>query len=253
MTKHATMPAIAIAAMVTRATSVMKAMTLVALVIVLARSPAASAHPHDDERTVDELEHEHAGDEGGRDEHADEAAWPSADTADGAGALRGALPGAGPGVPSPVAVADLLAAAYAAANLDRDLSRSWRRRARVAGLVPWVSVRLGWDASWDEQVTNVDRGRVFDVRATWRLDRLVFDGRELQAASVELARRRERRRLAREVVSLYFAWQRAAARRGSTARLDELTAELDALTDGWFSEKQDRARRGASETRTPGR
>jgi hypothetical protein len=78
-----------------------------------------------------------------------------------------------------------------------------------------------------------------EVRATWRLDRLVFDGRELQASSIEAARRRERRGLASRVIRAYFAWRRAA----SPGHREETAAELDALTDGWFSE--------ASGVRTP--
>jgi hypothetical protein len=155
------------------------------------------------------------------------------------------------------AVAEVLTAAYRAAGLDRDPSRGWNARARVAGLVPWITVRTGRDTSWKNTDTDVGHGMVVEVRATWRLDRLVFDGRELQVASVEAARRRERRRLASRVIRAYFAWRRAVERtaerpdcdpadpaadpagRGCASRaalVDEAAAELDALTDGWFSD-----------------
>lgn len=148
------------------------------------------------------------------------------------------------------AIAEVLAAAYAAAGLDRAPARGWIRRARLAGLVPWVSVRAGRDASWQTDDPAIGQRTDLEVRATWRLDRLVFDGRELQVASIEAARRRERRELASRVIRAYFAWRRAAAR----GRGDEPAAELDALTDGWFSDAvadaRRRPRRSASERRT---
>ncbi|MBA3391958.1 MAG: hypothetical protein H0T89_04900 [Deltaproteobacteria bacterium] len=151
-------------------------------------------------------------------------------------------------------IGEVLAAAYAAAGFDRDPTPSWGRRARVAGLVPWLTVRTGWDASWKDDDPEVDRGRTFEVRATWRLDRLLFDGREMQIASVSIARRRERGRLASRVIRTYFQWRRTATAALRTSRwqsrADEAAAELDALTDGWFSEQLGRSRRSASETRT---
>ena len=138
-------------------------------------------------------------------------------------------------------IAEVLEAAYAAAGLDREPAKSWRRRARVAALIPWVSVRAGWDANWREEETDVGRSRDFEVRATWRLDRLVFEGRELQIASIEAARRRERRRLASVVIRAYFTWRKlvVAARREARYGLavEAAVAELDALTDGWFSDR----------------
>jgi hypothetical protein len=107
--------------------------------------------------------------------------------------------------------------------------------------MPWLTVRTARDASWQEPRSEVGHGSTLEVRATWRLDRLVFDGHELQAASIEAARRRERRSLATRVIRLYFAWRRAAGSGASPdddralARAAEPAAELDALTDGWFS------------------
>lgn len=140
-------------------------------------------------------------------------------------------------------VAEVVAAAYRAGGLHRTPGRSWNRRARLAGLVPWVTVRMGRNTSWQDLDPEVDRGMTVDVRATWRLDRLVFDGRELQVASIEAARRRERRQLGNRVVRAYFRWQRLASAAAGQPRLasraDEAAAELDALTDGWFSEQLD--------------
>ncbi|MGE0551214.1 MAG: hypothetical protein AB7O24_17245 [Kofleriaceae bacterium] len=150
-------------------------------------------------------------------------------------------------------IARVLAAAYAAAGLDRSPSRGWTRRARLASLAPWVSVRWGWDASWQDTEPDVDRGTVLDVRATWRLDRLVFDGRELQAASIEAARRRERAALSSRVIRSYFVWLRAGggdARRTPGLPALEAHAILDDATGGWFSEELQRLRRVTSAGRT---
>lgn len=137
-------------------------------------------------------------------------------------------------------IAAVLSAAYRAAGLDRQPGRSWVRRARWAGLLPWLTVRTGRNTSWQTDDSSIDHGMALDVRATWRLDRLVFDGRELQVASIEAARRRERRQLASHVIRVYFGWRRAVARTtrypATRARALEAAAELDALTDGWFSE-----------------
>jgi len=158
------------------------------------------------------------------------------------------------------AVGEVLAAAYAAAGLDGRPAHGLLRRARLAGMVPWLSVRVGRDVSWQSDDPTVDRGMVFDVRATWRLDRLVFDGREIQIASFEAARRRERRGVGRVAIRAYFAWRRAAVRAADpiattddALAADEAAADLDALTDGWFSDALRRSRRTASETRTPPR
>lgn len=146
----------------------------------------------------------------------------------------------GPPGPAP-RVADVLAAAYRAAGLGDRLPGRLALRARIGGLVPWVSVRTGRDTSWRDADPDVGRGTTLEVRATWRLDRLVFDGRELQVVALEAARRRERRRVATHVIRTYFAWKR------SGSRSEEAAAELDALTAGWFSEARQRT---ASEVRT---
>jgi outer membrane protein TolC len=138
-------------------------------------------------------------------------------------------------------ISALLAAAYAAAGIDHDPKDSWIRRARLAGLVPWVTVRTTRDTSWQDDQSEVGHGTSLELRATWRLDRLLFDGKELQVAAVEAARHRERRRLAARVIRAYFAWRRAASIASDdervVTRVAETVAELDALTDGWFSDQ----------------
>ena len=133
----------------------------------------------------------------------------------------------------------VVAAAYAAAGLDHDPRDSWIRRARLAGLVPWLTVRTARDTSWQDDNSDVGHSTSLEARATWRLDRLLFDSKELQVAALETARHRERRRLATRAIRAYFAWRRAARIASDddrvTTRVAETIAELDALTDGWFS------------------
>ncbi len=169
-----------------------------------------------------------------------------------AGGRGGGVPAAQVPVPS---IGEVLAAAYATAGLERGVERGLARRARLAGLVPWVSVRTGRTTSWRDDDPSVGRSSVIDVRATWRLDRLVFEPRELQAVAFAATRQRERRRLARLVIEVYFRWARAEARARrqprTAGRAAAAVAELDALTDGAFSVALARARRTASARRTP--
>jgi hypothetical protein len=174
-----------------------------------------------------------------------------------AGAIADDLELAGARVPvHGPSVGAVLTAAYAAAGLDRDPGRSWIRRARIAGLIPWITVRTARDTSWQEPQSEVGHSTALEVRATWRLDRLLFDSRELQVAALEASRRRERRRLAARVIRSYFTWRRAAGIADAnddrtSPRAAEAIAELDALTDGWFSGELTRHRsNGAMAPRT---
>ena len=135
-------------------------------------------------------------------------------------------------------VREVVDAAQRAAGLAEDGSRGWLRRARLSALVPFLSVRVGNTQSWRDVVDpTVNRAVAFDVRAGWRLDRLVFDSVELRSArrskpatrAAHRGRARESRvlRLAsaprhRRCVTL--AWQ---VRRSRSGR-----GRLDALTDG---------------------
>lgn len=201
-----------------------RAARLVVLAIALATAPSAGA-PKDANDANDSLDEADELDERDGDTAGDRRAEP-------------ALPSPAVQVAAPP-IREVLTAAYTSAGLDEDRSRSWSRRARLAGLVPWLSVRTGRDTRWQDLDPEVDRDTTIEVRATWRLDRLVFDGRELQVASIRAAHRRERRRLASQVIQAYFAWRRlASAARVEprwASRAEQATAELDALTDGWFS------------------
>jgi hypothetical protein len=136
-------------------------------------------------------------------------------------------------------VARVIAAAEAAAGLDRDPGRGWVARARLAGLVPVVSVAEGNDATWHELDPNIGQKAFVEVRASWHLERLLFDPNELHVATIETSRRRERRRIANLVIRAYFAWRRASAAAIRHPRwathAEQAAAELDALTNNWFT------------------
>jgi hypothetical protein len=135
----------------------------------------------------------------------------------------------------------VVAAAYRSAGLAHDPAPGWRWRTRLAGLVPAVTVRDGRDAAWrDVSDPTIAYVSVFSVAAQWRLERLVFDANELRISAIEAGRRRDRRRVAATAIRTYYAWLqlRAAAEADPRwgLRADEAAAELDALTDGWFSQ-----------------
>jgi hypothetical protein len=144
------------------------------------------------------------------------------------------------------------------AGLDRDRWRSWGRRSRIAGLLPDVTLRatrsdasdrgLSRQSTGTERLdvgSDVDRG--VEARATWRLDRLVFDPSEIRAADAGQRHHRYRLTLAAQVTTLFHRRRRQqlelvwrppadpAERSQRQLEIQELTDQLDALTDGYFS------------------
>jgi hypothetical protein len=133
-------------------------------------------------------------------------------------------------------VKEVVRAAIANAGLAADPGKSMRSRARWAALAPWVTVRATRDLGWSDADTDVDHGEVLEVRATWRLDRLVFDASETRAVAMDGSRAKARRELTREVVHLFFRRQRLRADPAADPlELDEVTALLDELTGGRVS------------------
>lgn len=227
----------------------MRAMLSIQLLVLAVVTTTAMASPRNADATSA------ASDMDGRSQSDRDGGRGDGDRGDGGrppGAVRGdadadaegeGAPGAGDA--EGPAVRDVIAAAYRAAGLGTSEMRGLARRARLAGLVPLLTVRTARGTSWHDLEQDVGRSTTLEVRATWRLDRLMFEPRELQVASLEAARRRERRRLAKQVIRAYYAWQRGA-------RADEAAAELDELTDGWFAKAVEN--RGAtSGARTVGR
>ncbi len=129
------------------------------------------------------------------------------------------------------------AAAYRVAGIEHDPSPGFARRSRLAALVPWIGARVGQDDTWTDVPDPIIKHMlVYDVRATWHFDRLVFDPNEIRASGIGVTLRRDRRRLALLVSRTYFTWLRAAAAAARAPawalRADEAAAELAALTDG---------------------
>ncbi|HUS30828.1 MAG TPA: hypothetical protein VMZ53_20095 [Kofleriaceae bacterium] len=136
---------------------------------------------------------------------------------------------------------------------------SWRRRSRWSALIPVISLRVGNSQSWRDildpavaassssSAPTLNHSLSYDARVAWHLDHLLYDPNEPRFTAFELSRRRERRLLAAVTSRAYFVWLRASVaveRDGRwELRVAEAAAELDALTDGWFSENRGANRR----------
>jgi hypothetical protein len=152
------------------------------------------------------------------------------------------------------------------AGLDR-----WRRRARWSNLVPDVDGEFAWldqrdsQLQYDEDITTGEDGSptrdqasnrfvddlrvraLYGVELQFDLGGLVFDRDELSVARESRARTKARAELMAQVTTLYFErrhrqiLQRLAAPTNLRERLtlileiERLTAEIDALTGGWFA------------------
>jgi hypothetical protein len=159
-------------------------------------------------------------------------------------------------------VAFLRSAATALAQAEPERARSLVARARWAGFLPDVRVRvdrrfartesldLGRSAT-DQTATPVgvdaNNDLRYELRATWELSRIVFNPDELGAGAHALRMADVRREIESAVIRVYFERRRlkveALATDGtdtaSGVRLElhiqELEAELDALSGGAFS------------------
>jgi hypothetical protein len=134
----------------------------------------------------------------------------------------------------PLALAEVAAAAVRAAGLDHDPTHGWITRARLSGLVPMFSARYGRNLTWkDVDDPTLGYTNMYDLRATWRLERLLFDPNEIRIAALDVSRRREKRRVEMLAVHSYLAWLRLPR---ASDKAVVLAADLDTITDGWFSQ-----------------
>ena len=153
------------------------------------------------------------------------------------------------------AVREAVAAAVKHAGLGGRPEAGMKRRARLAAALPTLSLKVGRDTAWAETdatamvVGDVEHDMVLEARATWRLDRLMFDDTELRVASLSQQRAKARAAVAAQTTSLFYKRRAAqvealwhppetieeAVRRELV--LDELTAQLDALTGGWWAQQ----------------
>jgi hypothetical protein len=146
----------------------------------------------------------------------------------------------------------------AAADLaSAGASSSWRSRARLAALVPRVSADLkiderryrvvGLTASSEVDYVRDSPSMVIGFRLSWDLGGLVFADAELRAAQQASATAKVRAEAVRQATRVYYERQRllleVASEPAATAReraeqelrLEELAAELDALTGGLYA------------------
>jgi hypothetical protein len=139
------------------------------------------------------------------------------------------------------------------APLDDLVSRArpsaWLPETRMRAMRLWHDAsRVTTTAASEEPnyYDSVGANLLFELRLTWRLDRLLYAGDEPSIERVRLERQEARGRVAVHVLDVLFAWSRAllaidrtapASRERAEARLRvaEAAATLDVLTGGWFT------------------
>lgn len=157
-------------------------------------------------------------------------------------------------------------AALYAANLNESNLDRWSSRARLANLLPQITVSTdfsGQDSDsedYRELLAADEQDFLFKtlqsssgtqnkadwnikVGLTWKPAGMVFDSAELNAARVERLNSVHRTKILEEVTFLFFEW-RDAERASQRApheqrelhydRSELAAARLDALTNGWF-------------------
>ncbi len=147
-----------------------------------------------------------------------------------------------------------------------EIAESWRTRARFNALAPRVTT--AGQGTLDDDLRVVEQAGEADVEAktnnatgrltvgvTWELDRLIFEPQEMAVAREAVRTANLRDRMLEEVTRRYFERRRLqvdlelapptdlADRVRKELRLMELTADIDAFTGGWFSDKLEKAGR----------
>jgi hypothetical protein len=154
-------------------------------------------------------------------------------------------------------VAEVQDAAARTADREAPEAEGFGRRARLAALLPRLTVEgrrdersyrvTGLQASGEVDYQHLAPGSALLVRATWDLGELVAAKGELGAAAASEARARRRVEAVRRATALYFDRRRgqlalllappedARVRAEAELALEALGAELDALTGGLLS------------------
>jgi competence ComEA-like helix-hairpin-helix protein len=137
---------------------------------------------------------------------------------------------------------------------------SWRLRARTNALAPRLQTNAQGNTNnglrtvtatgeAPQEVRTDDTGGRLIVGATWELDRLVFEPQEMAVAREGVRMANLRDRVLDEVTRRYFERRRLQVdlelspptdlgdRVKKELRMQELTADIDAATGGWFSQK----------------
>lgn len=168
----------------------------------------------------------------------------------------GVEPGRAPRI-APARLRRLLRAAYQAAGVSDARMEDLASRARRAALLPEMRLRamrssdqaLRYSPIEDDdtraQATG-QAGTLYEVRLTFRLDRLVFADEEVAIERLRQEAQQQRARVAQRLTELLGAYQRGSARASLPGLSDEERAEaqvaaeaasagLDLLTDGAWS------------------
>ena len=107
----------------------------------------------------------------------------------------------------------------------------------------------------DSRVTDSANAGRLTIQARWELDRLIFEPGEMDVAREAVRMANLRDRVLDDVTRRYFERRRLQVELELTPptdlndrikkelRLQELTADIDALTGGWFGQKLDAAGR----------
>lgn len=165
-------------------------------------------------------------------------------------------------------VREVQEAAIRQAGIDPAMLRSWRSRSRLAALGPQVRGEYRQIERDDRRLRTggglpdlLNDNLALDARVLgrvhWNLDRLIFNPDELRVSREVADLVRLRAGLVDQVTRLYFERRRLQVelvlgesmeltdRLRAELRLEELTADLDAITGGWFSSALERAERMA--------
>jgi len=157
-------------------------------------------------------------------------------------------------------------AAIAYSRSHPDTVDSWRARARTSALMPEFQSRVRSQFDRDSRTrTNLDaadavvvtddndNSLLLEVRATWDLDRVIFNPDELGVWRETMRMANLRDRVVDEVTRRYYERRRlqvdlqlspptnVSDRVRKELRIQELTADIDAVTGGWFSKRLKKA------------
>lgn len=155
-------------------------------------------------------------------------------------------------------VQDVFRVAIRAAGLEASQVTRWRQRARKAPLLPRLqvdfdrNVRNQLNVNLEDSVAvnssgvtigpqsssqqiDADDDLSVGVKAVWYLDQLLFSRDDLDISAESRALSQERERLLAQVRKIYFLREEKLRNRSSQLDVEELTAALDAYTEGWFS------------------
>jgi hypothetical protein len=172
--------------------------------------------------------------------------------------------------PAPAMVHEAISPALARAAVDAALRvagsalrleriASMAARARTRAVLPELGLRAGTSSDASLRLTPIasdparytqsgGRDLFFEARLTWKLDRALFSDEEVAIERLSWSSEQARERLVQRVLELLFEWQEARLelaeplldeQRYRKAWLGSLraAAELDVLTEGWFSRR----------------